>query len=679
MPAVAGSHRHTRVHLNLASARTRTTHVCATLAVVLLALSALAGAPRSASADDCTVAAPANACIPGGGSPATDCALEWRVDAVPALDRRGVPRNRVVCFEGDLRCDLDPDLDNASCSVAAALCINNHDPRLACVPSGIVALELKRPNPLRPRDAADAAAVQALEGAASSDFGVSVLRRGAVAFPGTTSSEPDLCSAPFTLPVPLKVSRTGRKSKARRTFAVQVATSSGALDRDTVSIECRPSTCGNGRIESDHEQCDDGNRTNGDGCDQGCQNEAPAATPTPTPTLAPTATPTPTLAPTATPTPAATPTPTPAPTATPEPTATPTPTPSPSPTPTPPAVQIDLTAYRPQTEAYGVPFARRAVPDADEETLGAGIRRNTDDDDGNGLSDATQLGVVGENDLIELAITNTPALAPAGWEYVIVRSGAHLKVWLDAGKAFPLLDANDEAVLTTGNTSLWVESVAAVSGTVQVLARPAGGGAAIASDTVLFYPFTSVVIALGGENQSPSDPPNSNHGVFNIARDLYAMGYDVHMYDEDDVDGSGNGPAYAEVVRAIAKRGIGILSVFGYSHGGGSTYDLVERVAINAGSIGSYTVPFTAYIDAIENDSDIDIESERRLPFGTQYHVNYYQREDFFIRGNSVPGADVDVNVNSTPWGAGIEHTGVDDLTNVRNGVRDALVARVPR
>ena len=637
------------------------------------------GGARGAGADDCTAAAPGNACIPGGGSPGTDCALEWRVEPVPALDRRGVPRARVVCFEGDPRCDVDPELDDAACTVAVSLCINNHDSRLACAPSSIVAFELRKPDPARPRDAAEAASAEALEAAFAGGFGVSVLRRGLVHAAGTSNATPDLCSAPVPLAVPLRVSRTGRASKHRRTFSAQVVSSATGLDRDTVSVECRPSTCGNARIEGDHEQCDDGNRVNGDGCDQGCQAEAPPPTPTPSATPVPTATPTP--SPSATPVPTAAPTasPTPTPAPTPDPTPTPAPTPSASPTPTPPAFQIDVTAYRPQTEAYGAPFARRSVPDADEATLGAGIRLNTDDDDGNGLADATQVGVAGENDLVELAVQLSPAVAPPGWEYAIVRSGAVLKVWLDAGKAFPLLDASDDAVLVTGSTSLWVESVVAASGTIHVVARPAGGGAPVASDAVLFYPFTSVVIALGGENQSPGDPPDSNHGMFNVARDLYAMGYDVHMYDEDDVSSSGAGPAYDEVVRAVAQRGIGVVSIFGYSHGGGSTFDLAERLAINAGSIGSFTIPYTAYVDAIENDSDIDIESERRRPIGSAYHVNYYQREDFFIRGNSVPGADVDVNVNSTPWGAGIEHTGVDDLANVRSGIRDPLLLRVPR
>jgi hypothetical protein len=346
-----------------------------------------------------------------------------------------------------------------------------------------------------------------------------------------------------------------------------------------------------------------------------------------------------------------------------------------------PSFAIDLTAYRPQSEGYGSPFGRRAVPQAEESSPGAGIRLNTDDDDGNGLADATDVSVANENDLVELSLQVAPVPVPAGWEYVVVRSTAAAKVWLDPGKAFPVLDTNDEQVLTLSSptTSLWVESVLPAAATIQVVARPAGGGPGVASDEVRFYPFTSVVIALGGENQSPSDPPNSGHGIFNVALNLYTMGYDVHMYDEDDVGSSGAGPAYDEVVRAVSRRGIGIVSVFGYSHGGGSTYDLAERLAANAGAIGSFTVPYTAYIDAIENDSDIDIESERRLPPGTQYHVNYYQRNDLFIRGNSVPGANVDVNVNATPWGGGLEHTGIDDHANVRSGVQDPLVARVAR
>lgn len=697
------------------------------LALFAIAVLPLFGTAARPAAAECTGTAPGNPCIAGGGSPLTDCALEWRVDPVPEADGRGKPRNKVLCYEGDLRCDLDPDLGNFSCEVGVTLCINNHDPRLAiCSPTAIEAFEVQKPKPARPRNTAEAASVAALESAASSELGVTVLRDGTIHQAGVPNAEANLCTEPAGLRVPLRLSRSGKVSRQKRKFQVQVVASGNRVDRDTLSVECRPSTCGNDVVEADHEQCDDGNRANGDGCDQGCQVETgstptptptpsptptptipptptltptatpsptPTAEPTPTPTAEPTPTPTPEITPTPTPDPTPTPTPDPTPTPTPDPTPEPTPDPTPEPTPTPtpdptstptpppPSFNLGLTAYRPQTEAYGAPFQRRAVPDAQEETPGAGIRFNGDDDNGNGLMDATDGSVAGENDLIELSVQVSPFPAPAGWEYALVRTAPNVKVWFQSNKSFAVLDGNDEDVLTPAGatTTLWAEGVAAAPATLQLVARPAGGGAALATDQVVLKPFTSVVIALGGENQSPGDPPDSNHGMFNIALNLYAMGYDVHMYDEDRVSSSGAGEAYDEVVRAVSRRGIGIVSIFGYSHGGGSTHDLAERLANNAGSIGSFTIPYTAYVDAIENDSDIDIESERRLPPGTQYHVNYYQRNDFFIKGNSVSGANVNVNVNSTPWGGDLEHTGVDDHANVRSAVQDALVLRVAK
>ena len=228
-------------------------------------------------------------------------------------------------------------------------------------------------------------------------------------------------------------------------------------------------------------------------------------------------------------------------------------------------------------------------------------------------------------------------------------------------------------------STVWVERLNAGNTILQLVARPEGGGATVTGASVRLFAFTSVVIALGGENQVPSDPPSSNDGMFNIAATLYGMGYDVHMYDEDGVGSSGAGPVYDEVVQAVSLRGIGIVSIFGYSHGGGSTHDLADRLDTNRASIGTFTMPYTAYVDAIRNSSDIDIASETRLPPSTAYHVNYYQRNDLFIRGDSVPGADVDVNVGSTPWGFGLDHGAIDDHPNVRDGVLQPLRLRVPR
>ncbi len=421
----------------------------------------------------------------------------------------------------------------------------------------------------------------------------------------------------------------------------------------------------------------------------------PSATATPTNTIPPTATPTGTETPTHTETPTETPTDTPTDTPTETPTATPTSThtstptvtstSTPTPTSTPPSFSIQATAYRQQSEGYGGPFQRLAVPDGLEVSPGAGIRNNGDDDNGNSIPDRDESGTVnGENDLIEVTLAVSPVTAPPGYEYALVRSNANIKVWNSSFKQLTVLGANDEQVLPFGGggtMTVWVESPNGGAAGLELRARVAGGGSTMASDTIQFYPFTSIVIALGGEGQGPSDPPDSNHGVFNIAKSLYTMGYDVHMYDEDNVSSSGAGAAYNEVVSAVQRRGIGIVSIFGYSHGGGSTYDLAERLDINRASIGTFTMPYSAYVDAIENDSDIDIQSERRRPLASAYHVNYYQRSDLFIKGNSITtgGAEVDINVNNTPWGGGLVHGEIDDHANVRSGVLDPLLLRVPR
>jgi len=276
----------------------------------------------------CTDPAPSNPCIPGAGSKTTDCHIEWLATPVPLLDegvpkpdsRRGIQRNRLFCYEGDPRCDNDTNLDNNSCTFFDIfLCINNTDPRFPiCVASGLSTFEVKAPAPSS-NDPADAANRVALEGqadGAAGGLGLTVVRGNTTVHLGGFNSTPNLCSRSVELTVPLKATTSGAR-RSKRKVKVAVTTTAGIKDIDALTLECRPSTCSNGSIEDDHETCDDGNRDNGDGCDQACQTEPEGPTPTITDTA--TATPTETLAgPTATPTdtvPATT-------TATPSPTAT---------------------------------------------------------------------------------------------------------------------------------------------------------------------------------------------------------------------------------------------------------------------------------------------------------------------------------------------------------------------
>lgn len=349
-----------------------------------------------------------------------------------------------------------------------------------------------------------------------------------------------------------------------------------------------------------------------------------------------------------------------------------------------PLITLGLTAYRPQSESYGAYFQRTEVPGGELVTPGVGIRVNGDDDNADGTGDRDQTAVTGENDLVELVLTADPPCVN-NIDYVLTRSAPGLQVWADAEKQTPLLAGNDETVLSfSGNTmTVWVESVETGSGDLALQARNSSG-AVLLSRSAHFYAFTSIVIALGGEGQVPGDPPlePNNHGTFQIAIQLYRMGYDVHMYDEDVVVADGSGAAYNEVVSAIQQRQVGSVAIFGYSHGGGSTSDLADRLNSNRAGIGAFEITYTAYMDSIRNNSDIDIATDTSLPASTLYHANYYENPGcglFSLCGGPVNGADINLNVNSTTWGANLDHFSVDDAPEVTGAIRDHILSMVAK
>lgn len=349
--------------------------------------------------------------------------------------------------------------------------------------------------------------------------------------------------------------------------------------------------------------------------------------------------------------------------------------------PAPPSV--DLVAYRPQSEAYDAPLQRRRVLDVDEDAIGAGVRINGDDDDEDGVADRDGAQVVGENDLVEVELRFGPVPASAGTEYVLKRSNSQLRVWASSTKGLAILNASDEVTIEAlaPVQSVWVESPAGGEADLIFELRDTQTLEVLASDEVHFFSFTSLVIGLHGEFQFPTDPPlGLNEGISYLAVDLHEEGYDSHMYDEDDVAADGSGPVYDEIVDAVQSRGVSSVALYGFSHGCGSIYDLSERLQLNQASIGDFDIVFSACIDGIENDSDVDLDPETRLPLGTQYHVNYYQQWGFIPPwGNSVAGADVDVNVTSTSWGSFLWHITITNSAEVQSGIFDPILLRVSR
>lgn len=341
------------------------------------------------------------------------------------------------------------------------------------------------------------------------------------------------------------------------------------------------------------------------------------------------------------------------------------------------AASANLTAYRPQHGAAYAPFARTAVSESDEEhaARGPGIRVNPSSD-----SDPAT-----EDDLIEVQA----AVNPPGARLALRRSNSALRVWTtrdrQPGSEIAFVGDKSGALPIAGGQSqlqLWVEWAAPEHGLAQLhIESPA---LIAPKDTLTFHTFQTIVIALGGEGQVPTDPPDASHGTFIAAVELYRRGYDVHMYDEDGVAADGTGVVFNEVATAIRDRRVSAIAIFGYSHGGGSTYDLAELLDISRPALGLFEIPFTSYVDSVSNNSDFDTAQELRRPPSTAYHLNHYQHGSFFedlgLDGGPVPNSNpppTGLDVETTPWGAGCTHFEVDDFVQVLNLLENSLEAAI--
>ena len=292
--------------------------------------------------------------------------------------------------------------------------------------------------------------------------------------------------------------------------------------------------------------------------------------------------------------------------------------------------------------------------------IGAGIRFNGDDDNGNRISDLDETGFIKEDDLIEVMLEVSLAPAPLGMEYFLKSDNGNLKVWGDRRKNTLIMDAGQEGIIDfEGNKkTIWVECINDVDDKLKLQARVTGCQSGVVLDEVKFYVFKSIIVGLSGETRWGANI--FQNGMFYISLELYRQGYNVFYYDENRVLDDGSGEVYEEISNAIEGCNINNVAIYGHSHGGGATYDLSERLNNNRGELGTFNISFTGYIDAIENDSDIDIDTESRLPITTQYHVNLYQPNGT-LHGGDVRGADVNLDVTTTEWGRYLEHTTIDE------------------
>lgn len=339
----------------------------------------------------------------------------------------------------------------------------------------------------------------------------------------------------------------------------------------------------------------------------------------------------------------------------------------------------NLTAYRPQHGSGYFPFARTPVPDGSETDalLGPGIRVNAPGDN----------DPQGEDDLIELVLS----VSPPGAQLSLRRGNNALRVWTSRTKTpgTEITFSDDKTgALPIGPSdstlTLWAEWGAASHGQSGLTVEPLSSS--VVKDEVVFHTFESIVIALGGEGQETSVPVDTNHGTFVVGTAMYNDGFDVHMFDEDVVGPDGSGLAYDTVADAIQNRLVDEVASFGYSHGGGSTYDLTDRLDATRAGLGLFTIVYTSYVDSVGNNSDVDTAMELRRPPSTGYHLNHYQHgtlfEDFFLDGGPVPNSNpppTGLDVETTPWGSSSTHFEVDDFIQVRSLMESSIDANVSR
>ena len=168
----------------------------------------------------CVSTTPSSACVPGGGTSATDCAAEWVVEN--PSNPKGRNSNQQVCRQGDQTCDFD--IDPHQCTFRVRVCLNSHDLNLAsCAPGQTSTYELKSPGA---RSANGRSLLDAVGALAPSARGGK--RPGRLVF-NPPDGTPDDC----TPAVPVRVG-LGRPVVVK----VKVSSPAGTKDKDRLRLKC---------------------------------------------------------------------------------------------------------------------------------------------------------------------------------------------------------------------------------------------------------------------------------------------------------------------------------------------------------------------------------------------------------------------------------------------------------
>jgi hypothetical protein len=282
-------------------------------------------------------------------------------------------------------------------------------------------------------------------------------------------------------------------------------------------------------------------------------------------------------------------------------------------------ITFGFTPYTPQTE-YIAPMP---IPEKNWKENEVGIRRNGDYDNGSTtVRDWSVFDpITSEDDLIRTDIDITPV---SGISYVLKKSSTDVVMWTSSQKGESPYVVSATGTTIMSDETLWAEYVnfGEDTCTLTLVVIDTTSGLEFFTEELVYRPFNSVTIAFVGENEIAGDPvtsPGINDWVIQELLD----GYDVHVYDDGyDVSGNsvvdcnkwGEGTALNEVANAVNNRGVNDVAILGYSHGGGSSYNLSWRMYYDGKMsdsylywnppqviFNSYNLVFTSYIDAVPN------------------------------------------------------------------------------
>jgi len=111
--------------------------------------------------------------------------------------------------------------------------------------------------------------------------------------------------------------------------------------------------------------------------------------------------------------------------------------------------------------------------------------------------------------------------------------------------------------------------------------------------------------------------------------------------------------------------------IFGYSHGGGSTY-IVAKYLLDNGLATENTVVYTAYTDAVKNTFPWFTPETRRPPY-SNYLTNRYQTNTFIPHGTSISDTEDESDLTNL----GLTHRTIDD-DNVKDNITSHILLYSP-